>query len=73
MIKVYTPKEWMSLFHGAPSLVIDQGKIYAGNTYHNLVSKDVVGVWNTGPITINLAQRPSERSKRKAQSKKYME
>ena len=45
MIKVYTPKEWMSLFHGAPSLVIDQGKIYAGNTYHNLVSKDVVGVW----------------------------
>ena len=45
MIKVYTPKEWMSLFHGAPSLVIGQGKIYAGNTYHNLVSKDVVGVW----------------------------
>ena len=45
MIKVYTPKVWMSLFHGAPSLVIDQGKIYAGNTYHNLVSKDVVGVW----------------------------
>lgn len=44
MMKVYTPKEWLSFFGGSPSLIIDdKGYIYSADGYYKLISDSPVG------------------------------
>lgn len=44
MMKVYTPKEWLSVFGGSPSLVIDdKGYIYSADGYYKLISDSPIG------------------------------
>lgn len=44
MMKVYTPKEWLSFFVGSPSLVIDDnGYIYSADGYYKLISDSPIG------------------------------
>lgn len=44
MMKVYTPKEWLSFFGGSPSLVIDDnGYIYSADGYYKLISDSPIG------------------------------
>ncbi len=44
MMKIYTPKEWLALFGGSPSLVIDDyGYIYSADGYYKLISDSPVG------------------------------
>lgn len=38
MMKIYTPKEWLSVFRGCPSLIIDdKGLIWAGDEYYKIL------------------------------------
>lgn len=44
MMKVYTPKEWLSFFGGSPSLIIDdKGYIYSADGYYKLISDSPIG------------------------------
>lgn len=44
MMKVYTPKAWLSFFGGSPSLVIDDnGYIYSADGYYKLISDSPIG------------------------------
>lgn len=44
MMKVYTPKEWLSVFGGSPSLIIDdKGYIYSADGYYKLISDSPIG------------------------------
>lgn len=44
MMKIYTPKEWMSFFGGSPSLIIDDnGYIYSADGYYKLISDSPIG------------------------------
>lgn len=44
MIKVYTPKAWLSVFGGSPSLVInDDGYIYSADQYYRIFTGTPIG------------------------------
>jgi len=44
MLELYTPKEWNSLFGGAPMLIIDdEGYIYNREDYYKLISGEAIG------------------------------
>lgn len=44
MIKVYTPKVWLSVFGGSPSLIIrDDGYIFSADQYYKIITGSPIG------------------------------
>lgn len=66
MMKIYTPKEWLSLFGGSPSLVIDDnGYIYSADGYYKIISDRPIGKMDNRYIYGKDFRTPIARLERK--------